>query len=681
VGKTRVYELARELGVESKDVVDQARALGLDIKTASSSLEDTDAELVRLALAEAAGATAAVDEETTVVVPEPAPELPTVAEPVAEAEPAAVAEPAAEAPAEDIGIVSVTPGVSVAGFAEAMGRSAGDVVKALITRGRPIGANAPMPEDLIEEVSEQFGFIVEIAGPAPATAPARPPAREGTTPRPPVVTVMGHVDHGKTTLLDTIRKTNVVAGEQGGITQHIGAYQVEVNSNRITFIDTPGHAAFSAMRARGAEVTDIVVLVVAANDGVMPQTIEAISHAKAAGVQMVVAINKIDLPGADPYRVRTMLTEHDVITEELGGDIPSVELSASTALGVDNLLEVIDLIAQIQEYKGTPDARAEGVVIESQLDPGMGPTATVIVQRGTLGLGDAFVAGAIAGRVRAMLDHEGNRLKEAGPSTPVLITGWSDVPTAGDHFEAVGTDREARALAAERAQMLKEQEQAVPSAKERLQSLLQQLRSEETELRIIVKADAHGSLEALREAVGKITRDEGRIDLVHSAVGGINENDVTLAEVTGSVIIGFNVRPDGKARRAAEAKGIEIRTYGIIYELLEELEDMLVGKLAPETEEVVLGTAEVRATFKVPRVGTIAGCYVTEGVIQRNAKARLLREGVVIHTGTISSLKRFKDDVREVATGFECGVGIEGYNDLKESDVIEAFTIREVPRT
>ena len=546
-----------------------------------------------------------------------------------------------------------------------------------------------MPIDLIDDVAEAFGFIVETESAVEAsTTSAKPkaaderPGDEGSlVGRPPVVTVMGHVDHGKTTLLDSIRKTKVVAGEQGGITQHVGAYQVEVSGNKITFIDTPGHAAFSAMRARGANVTDIVVLVVAANDGVMPQTIEAISHAKAAGVQMVVAVNKIDLPGADPLRVRTMLTEHDVITEDLGGDVPTVELSALTGAGVDNLLEVLDLIAQLQEYKANPGANPEGVVIESQLDPGMGPTATVIVQRGTLKLGDAFVAGSVSGRVRAMLDHEGTRLQGAGPSTPVLIMGWTDVPTAGDHFEVSPSDREARSVAADSAATRRDEEQSMPSAKERLQSLLQQLRSEETELRIIIKADAHGSVEALRESVSKIARHEGRVDIVHSAVGGINENDVTLAEVTGSVIVGFNVRPDGKARKAAEAKGIEIRTYGIIYELLDELEKLLVGKLAPDIEEVVLGTAEVRAVFKVPRAGTIAGCYVTEGVMQRGAKARLLREGVVIHTGNIGSLRRFKDDVREVATGFECGIGLESYNDLKEGDVVEAFTLREVPRT
>jgi translation initiation factor IF-2 len=500
-------------------------------------------------------------------------------------------------------------------------------------------------------------------------------------PRPPVITVMGHVDHGKTSLLDRIRKANVVEGEAGGITQHIGAYQVTVGDNRLTFIDTPGHEAFTTMRARGADVTDIVVLVVAADDGVMPQTIEAISHAKAAGVEMVVAINKVDLPTADPIRVRTELTQHGVITEELGGDVTSVEVSAQTGEGLDSLLEVLDLIAQLQEYKANPKPAATGVVIESQLDPGMGPTATVIVKRGTLKQGDSFVAGAVAGRARALMDHEGTRLTSAGPSAPVLVMGWSDVPTAGDILEVVKSDRDARSIAAEREQAIKNSEQGTLSGRDRLQGLLEQLRSEDTELRIILKADAHGSLEALKESIVKITREDGRIDVIHGAVGGINENDVTLAEVTSAIVVGFNVRPDPKARRSAERAGIEIRTYGIIYELLDELEAMLVGRLSPDKEEVVLGSAEVRALFKVPRAGTIAGSYITEGVVQRGARARLLRAGVVIHDGRIDSLRRFKDDVREVASGFECGIGLENYNDVKEGDVIEVYEIREVART
>ena len=574
----------------------------------------------------------------------------------------------------------------MAEVAEALGQTPGAIVRALVGRGVLAGVGGPMPLDHLDGIAEQFGAIVEVEAPPPPPPKTAPrlsfdDAPENLAPRPPVVTIMGHVDHGKTTLLDTIRKSNVVAGEQGGITQHIGAYQVTVGGRLITFIDTPGHEAFTALRARGADITDIVVLVVAANDGVMPQTIEAISHARAAGVKLIVAINKVDLPGADPIRIRTMLTEHEVITEDLGGDIPAVEVSALTGQGVDNLLELIDLIAQLEDFRANPQPAASGVVIEAQLDPGMGPTATVIVQRGTLRTRDAFVAGQTSGRVRAMMDWAGNREKVAPPSTPALIMGWDEIPVAGDNFEVLTTEREARARAQDRADEFRDASFSTPAtARERLANLLEQLRAEEAELRIVLKADAHGSLEALRESLAKIKREGGRIEIMHGAIGGINENDVKLAEVTEAVVIGFNVRPDGKTRRLAEYKGIEIRTYGIIYELLEEIEAMLVGRLAPDEVEAVLGTAEVRALFKVPRLGTIAGCYVTEGEIVRNAKARLLRDGVVVFDGVIGSLRRFKDDVRSVAAGFECGIGLAGYNDVKEGDSIEAYQVNEVAR-
>jgi translation initiation factor IF-2 len=672
VAKVRVYELARELGIESKEVLDQAQALGVAAKTASSSVAESDADLIRLAISESRAPTGEAQPEA-VPVPEP------------EVEP--VREPAPVPPPErEIRVVAIKAEATVADVAEALGESPANLVKALIARGVLVGVGAPMPPDHLEAVAESFGAMVEVekvaeVAPAPRVRRRFDDAATDLRPRPPIVTVMGHVDHGKTTLLDTIRKTSVVSEERGGITQHIGAYQVNVGGRLITFIDTPGHEAFTALRARGADITDIVVLVVAANDGVMPQTIEAISHARAADVKLVVAVNKVDLPGVDPFRVRTMLTEHGVVTEDLGGDVPVVELSALTGQGVDNLLEILDLIAQLEDFRANPKPAASGVVIESQLDPGMGPTATVIIQRGTLRNGDAFVAGAASGRVRAMMDHAGTRIKEAGPSTPVLIMGWSEIPTAGDPFEAVATEREARTLAAERLAAQREAALTGPAnARERLASLLEQLRADEAELRLIIKADAHGSLEALRESITKIKREGGRIEIMHGAVGGINENDVKLAEVTEAVIVGFNVRPDGKTRRLAEEKAIEIRTYGIIYELLEELEQMLVGRLAPEEVEVVLGTAEVRATFKVPRIGLVAGCYVTEGEILRNSRARLLRDGVVVFDGVIGSLRRFKDDVRSVASGFECGIGLAGYNDVKEGDIIEAYQVREVAR-
>jgi translation initiation factor IF-2 len=673
----RVYELARELGLDSKEVLAQAQELGFEVKTASSGLDDESADLVRLAFAPEEEPVAEEKPEAEEVAPEPEAEE-VAPEPEAE-------EVAPEAEAEEIEIATIDEGASVAEFAEAISQPTGEVVKALLNKGVPAGAGQEMPAQLIDEIAESFGYIVEVSEPAAAPAVAEQPEFEDEeadlTPRPPVVTVMGHVDHGKTTLLDTIRKANVVGDEEGGITQHIGAYQVEVNGRKITFVDTPGHEAFTALRARGANITDIVVLVVAADDGVMPQTIEAISHAKAAGVKIIVAINKMDLPGADPLRVRTELTNHDILTEELGGDIPSVELSASTGQGVDDLLEVIDLIAQLEDFRANAKPNASGVVVEAQLEVGRGPVATVIVQRGTLRQGDAFVAGPVSGRARALMNDQGDRVKQATPSNPVLIMGWDEVPAAGDFFEVVANDREARKMAAARQEEERAQANVAPSARDRLQGLLDQLRSEDATLNVIVKADAQGSLEALRESIAKIEREGGKIQIVHTAVGGISENDITLAEVTDAVVIGFNVRPEPKARRAAEEAGVEVRTYGVIYELLDEMEQLLVGQLAPESEEVVLGTAEVRAIFKVPRVGTVAGCYVIEGTVQRGAKARLLRDGVVIHDGVVSSLKRFKDDVREVQSGFECGMGFEDYNDIKEGDNIEVYMVREVART
>ena len=677
----RVYELARELGVESKEVLEQAEELGIDVSTASSGVSKEGADLLRLAFSPDGKAGAETVEETAetreVIEAGEMPEAEVQEEPEPEPEP--------PAPPAEVEIAYVEEGATVSDFANAIGKPTGEVVKVLLERGVPAGANQQMPPDLIDEVAEGFGFMVEVeeAAPAPAVAP-RPVFEDpeaDLASRPPVVTVMGHVDHGKTTLLDRIRQAHVVDEEQGGITQHIGAYQVEVKGRKITFIDTPGHEAFTALRARGANITDIVVLVVAADDGVMPQTVEAISHAKAAGVKMIVAVNKMDLPTADPLRVRTELTNQEIVTEELGGDVPSVELSAATGQGIEDLLEVIDLIAQLEDFQANPKPTASGVVVEAQLEKGRGAVATVIIQRGTLRQGDPFVAGAVSGRARALLDDQGERIESAGPSTPVQIMGWDDVPSAGDFFAVTGSDKDARDLAAQRQEEDRLEANVAPSARERLEGLLDQLRSEDATLNIIVKADAQGSLEAIRESIAKIEREGGKIQIIHTAVGGVSENDVTLAEVTESVIVGFNVRPEPKARKAAEEAGVEIRTYGVIYELLDEIELLLVGQLAPEEEEVVLGTAEVRALFRVPRVGTVAGCYVTEGVVQRGAKARLIRDGVVVHDGLISSLKRFKDDVREVASGFECGIGFQDYNDVKEGDSIEVYVIREVART
>ena len=665
----RIHELAKELGLASRDVLATARDLGLPVTTASSGLEPGDAEALRSILLP--DDPEVIQAETPVPIPE---------EPPVEIE---------EQPeVEEVHFVTVESGVTVRELARAMRRPVGELVRKLLSMGFMAAAAAPVPPEAIEPLGEHFGFLVEVepgksevAAPEVLVKPKRvfddDPA--SLAERPPVVTVMGHVDHGKTTLLDAIRRTNVVAGEAGGITQHIGAYQASVDGRSITFVDTPGHAAFTAMRARGAEVTDIVVLVVAADDGVMPQTAEAISHSQAAGVALIVAINKMDLESADPVRVRAMLTEYGVVTEELGGDIISVELSAVHGEGVDTLLEMIDLVAQVSEFTANPRAPASGVVVESHLDRGLGPIATVIVQRGTLKRGNPLVAGTVSGRVRAMSDDKGTRLSSAGPSTPVLVSGWSSVPTAGDLFEVVKNDRIARAMAAKRIEAHRAETLVVPTARERLGQLLERLRSQEqAELRLIIKADADGSVEAIREAVGKIAREGGRVTVVHAAVGGIAENDVTLADATDSIVIGFNVRPDANSRRAARAVGVEVMTYSIIYELLDEIEQMLVGRLAPVQEERVLGTAEVRAIFRVPRLGAVAGCYVTEGVIPRDAKARLVRDGIVVYDGRVVSLRRFADDVGEVAAGYECGVGLDRFRDVKQGDIIETYRIDEV---
>ena len=675
MAKIRVYELAKELGLESKEVLERAHALGIEVKTASSSLEDEAADLIRLAHEEEKSPE--VPDSEPEAVPE-SPELDgTVEEPIADE----------EAPSEPR-IVEVPPGVTPTVFAERVGVLTGDVVKALLQMGEMVAATSPIPPEALDLIAEQFGVRLEKVAEESEPAPVKPAQPEydddeaSLLPRPPVVTVMGHVDHGKTTLLDTIRKTNVVGGEHGGITQHIGAYQVDVGGRRVTFIDTPGHEAFTALRARGAEATDIVVLVVAADDGVMPQTAEAISHTKAAGVPMIVAINKSDLPTANATAVRAALTEFGVVAEELGGDVTTVEVSALSGDGVDELIEVLDLTAQLEDLKANPDAAASGAVIETQLDTGKGPVATVIVQRGTLRQGDAIVAGTAAGRIRAMLDDTGDRVNEAGPSSPVLTMGWDELPAAGDRFEVVGNEKEARAIAQQRSDDLRQSHVDVPNARERLEQLLEQLRtSDDAELRLIIKADAHGSLEAIRDSLARIGREGGRITLMHTAVGGITEQDVKLAEVTDAIVIGFAVRPDPKARKLAEQTGIDIRTYRIIYELLDEVEQMLVGRLAPTEEELVRGSAEVRALFRVPRLGVVAGCYVTEGEMLRGARARLLRDGVVVYDGTVGSLRRFKEDVRQVAAGFECGIGLAGFNDIKEGDLIEVYEVREVPRT
>ncbi|HLH45758.1 MAG TPA: translation initiation factor IF-2, partial [Acidimicrobiales bacterium] len=564
----------------------------------------------------------------------------------------------------------------------------------LFLQGEVVTVAQSLTDDMIELFAAELGANVRLVDPGEeqeAELQAKYFVDEeedeaDLRPRPPVVTVMGHVDHGKTLLLDRIRETNVVAGEAGGITQHIGAYQVTYQDRPITFIDTPGHAAFTAMRARGAEVTDIVILVVAADDGVMPQTREAIDHAKAADVPIIVAINKVDREDADPNRVMQQLSELGLVPESWGGDTIMVEISALQNLGIDDLLEQVLLVAELEELTANPEGRARGIVLEANLDPRQGPVATVIVQNGTLRVGDPVVAGAAWGRVKALIDDHGDNVKEAPPSMPVLVLNFDTVPDAGDELRVVEKGRTARDIAEQREQRSRVANQRRTSSATgtgaKLEDIFEQIqRGERATLNLVLKADTQGSLEAVTESLRKLEREEVRLSFVHRAVGGITANDVTLAAASNATIIGFNVRPDRGARDLAESQDVEIRTYEIIYKLLEDIESAMVGMLAPEYEEVITGEAEVREIFRIPRIGAVAGCYVRSGVITRGSRVRFLRDGVIIWKGTITSLRRFKEDVREVATGFECGIGLSNNQDLRAGDVIETYEEREIPRT
>ncbi len=579
-------------------------------------------------------------------------------------------------------------------FAPKLNRSAGDVVRFLLLQGELVTATQSLSDDMIELFAAEIGAKVRLVDPGQEQE-AELEAKyfdeddsedpEMMVARPPVITVMGHVDHGKTKLLDRIREANVVATEAGGITQHIGAYQVQVEGKSITFIDTPGHEAFTQMRARGAQVTDIVILVVAADDGVMPQTIEAINHAKAAVVPIIVAINKVDRADADPTRVMQQLSEYGLVPEQWGGDTIMVEVSALQNMGVDDLLEQILVLAEVLELKANPTGRAKGVVLEANLDVGRGPVATVIVQKGTLHIGDNMIAGQAWGRVKAMVDEHGQHVKESGPSTPVQVLGFSEVPAAGDDFRVSQDPSTAKMIAEGREQryrMAGYTTRAAAAAGAKLEDLFEQIqKGESATLNLIVKADVQGSLEALSESLKKLERPDVRLSIIHKAVGGINENDVGLAAASNATIIGFNVRPDRRSRELASSQDVEIRTYEIIYKVLEDIAAAMVGMLAPEYEEVVTGEAEVRDIFRVPKAGAVAGCYVRSGTITRGSKVRFIRDGVVIWKGTINSLRRFKDDVREVQQGFECGIGLSDFQDLRSGDLIETFEDREIPRS
>ena len=578
--------------------------------------------------------------------------------------------------------ITVTVGdeITVGELAAAMKKTAAEVIKELLKLGMMSTVNQVIDYDTAEIVVTEMGAKIQKAVVVTIEEKIMDDTEdnaENLKPRSPVVVVMGHVDHGKTSLLDAIRNTAVTDTEAGGITQHIGAYRVNCNGNDITFLDTPGHEAFTSMRQRGAMATDIAVLVVAADDGIMPQTIEAINHAKAAKVQVIVAINKMDKPEANPDRILQQLTEHELVPEEWGGDIICVPVSAKTHMGIDNLLENILLVAEMQELKANPDRRAKGIVIEARLDKGRGPVASLLVQNGTLNAGDIIVAGTSVGRVRVMTNENGIQLKQAGPSVPVEITGLAETPNAGDIFDAVSDERLARQLVEQRKQKAKDE---LNNAKQKvtLDNLFENLSEGDLkELNIIVKADVQGSVEAVKQSLVKLSNEEVRVSVIHGGVGAVNESDVTLAQASGAIIVGFNVRPDSVAKETAEREGVDMRMYRIIYDCIEEIEAAMKGMLAPKYREVQLGTAEVRSVYKISNVGTVAGCYITNGKVTRASEIRLVREGIVICEDKIDSLRRFKDDVKEVAQGYECGIGLEKFADIKEGDVFEAFIMEE----
>lgn len=702
MSKLRVYEIAKDLGITSKELIEKLKNLNIDVKNHMSTVGDDDFEKY-------------LDSISNNPKEEPIEEP--IEEPVEEeinapqmsistnkqkkqkkkgkeksknsfvkkdSRPTPSSRPRPEKDdymSEKILKLS-EESMSVGDLARELGQSPTTIIKKLMGLGIMASVNQMVELDTIELVAIEFGYEIELDLPVEEDLfSIEQDDPKDLKERHPVVTVLGHVDHGKTTLLDTIRHANVTKGEAGGITQHIGAYQVNVNSKKITFIDTPGHAAFTAMRARGAKVTDIAILVVAADDGVMPQTVEALNHAKAANVPIIVAVNKMDKPTANPDRVKQELTNYGLVPEEWGGDTIFAPVSALKGEGIDNLLELILLVAEVQELKANPDTEASGTVIESKLDKGRGPVATVLIQRGTLKIGDSLVCGTTSGKIRAMINDQGRQIKKAGPSTPVEVLGLSEAPPAGEIFKVVQDDKLARSLAAKNIQKNKD-EILKKSAPISLDDLFKSIKEGEIQdLNIILKADVQGSAEALKQSLERLSNEEVKVRVIHNGVGAITETDVTLASASGAIIIGFNVRPDPNAKKMSAETKVDIRLYRIIYNAIEDVEAAIKGMLAPQFEEVVLGTAEIRQVFKASKIGNIAGCYVTEGVISRNASARLIRDGVIVYEGTLDTLKRFKDDVKEVQQGYECGIVLDRFNDVKEGDLIESFTMKEVERS
>lgn len=695
--KIRVYELAKELDLESKVLVEFLIELGADVKSHMSMVEEDIANLVREHFTNL--------EESSKLAQSISDELEEDELIASRTKPKKKRSKDVEKKVDDdinklnkkrkdkgnakikgqpkVKEMEIGESIVIKDLAAKIGVPAAEIIKKLIGLGVMATINQAIDYDSAALICAEYDITAkpeqDLDEAVFTDDVVDDPADLQT--RPPVVTIMGHVDHGKTTLLDGIRKSKVTQTEAGGITQHIGAYQVEYKGQKITFLDTPGHAAFTAMRSRGAQVTDIAVLVVAADDGVMPQTVEAVNHAKVAGVPIIVAINKMDHPDANPDRIKQELSEHGLITEEWGGDTIFVEMSALKLEGIDELLEMILLVAEMEEYKANPNRPARGTVIEAQLDKGRGPVATVLITNGTLRIGDNFVVGNVSGKVRALTNEHGQNLKEAYPSQPVEIIGISDVPEAGDPFVVVETEQVARQVAELRQQKQREQQMRVTS-RANLDDLFAQIAQGEVhELNLVIKADVHGSVEALRSSLEELSTDEVRVNVIHQGVGGVSETDVALAAASDAVIIAFNVRPESNARRAAEREKVEIRYYRVIYTAIEEVKAAMSGLLEPDYEEEVIGSAEVRQTFRVPGGTIVAGCYVTEGKIQRNAQIRVIRDNIIVHEGKISSLKRFKDDVREVAQGYECGIGVEKFNDIKDGDVLEAFIIKEIARS
>lgn len=649
MSKTRVYKLAQELGMSSKDLMEKLESLDIEVANHMSSLEEQEAELIieLLKNEKLDSSEAEVQEDDTLTK------------------------------------LYLDAKISTANLAKLLNKNSSEIITKLIKLGIMATINQEIDYDIAKIVIEDYGFraikkaeeeVIEEDFEIEEDKP------EDLKPRPPIVTVMGHVDHGKTSLLDAIRETNVTLKEAGGITQHIGASEVVINGKKIVFLDTPGHEAFTSMRARGAQVTDIAILVVAADDGIMPQTVEAINHAKAANVPIIVAINKIDKAGANLDRVKQELADQGLLVEDWGGDVISVPISALKKENIDTVLEMILLVAEMEEFKANPNKKAVGTVVEAELDKGRGPVATVLVQNGTLKIGDAIIVGNAYGKIRAMINDKGKRVKEAKPSMPVEILGLSEVPNGGDQFVVVGSDKIARGISEKRRARLRE-EQMKASSKVSLDDLFMQMEQGEIkELNIIIKGDVQGSVQAVKHSLEKLSNDEVILKVIHGGVGAINESDVMLASASNAIIIGFNVRPVTGAVSMAEREKVDVRTYSIIYKAIEDIQAAMTGMLDPEFVEEILGKAEIRVVYKITGSGTIAGSYVLNGKLIRNSKARLIRDGIIVHEGNLTSLKRFKDDVKEVNSGYECGISLENYNDLKEGDIVEAFIIKEIER-